>query len=67
MINWLLAHFVCLVFSHPPFTSFIYGGESERRIEWVARAMATKGMTVQVQCVCGRRMVDPIWQPWWRQ
>lgn len=58
---------LCALLGHPPFTSIAFGGSQENTMERTTNVLAGKGMTVQVNCACGRKMVDPIWRPWWRK
>ena len=67
VVVWLVGQFACLLYNHPPRTSFYWGDEEENRVERHVRIAAAHGVTVTVQCLCGRRMVDPIWRPWWRK
>lgn len=64
---WMLDHLICLLYNHPPVTSWAWRGEVENTAERTTNLLAMKGATVTVNCVCGRKMVSPIWRPWWRK
>lgn len=57
---------LCPLFRHPPVTTFIYDGAIENEAERQANIARMKGITMLVECACGRKIVDPIWRPRWR-
>lgn len=65
-MNRLLDLFFCLVLNHPPITSIVWGGRVEQDAERTAYILAARGLDMKINCLCGKKMVDPIWWPWWR-
>jgi hypothetical protein len=65
--SFLLDNLICLLFDHPPVTSFAWGGSVEATAERTARILAAKGVDITVNCCCGKRRVSPIWRPWFRR
>jgi len=67
LLNAALGHLICLLYNHPPVTSFAWNGRVENTAERTTNLAAMKGMSITVNCVCGAKMVSPIWRPWWRR
>ena len=63
-----IAIFICCpLIGHPPITSAVFNGEAENMAERTRNLLAMRGAEMTVNCCCGRKMVDPIWRPWWRK
>lgn len=57
---------LCAIAGHPPITSIAWDEQVENTAEREANLIKMQGGYMTVNCACGRKMVDPIWRPWWR-